>query len=58
MTDSGVYIELHALLIGAPQTILELIHQRNPNLSEKTMRTYNNEVAEFARRGFRSLGAA
>ncbi|TPX46825.1 H+-exporting ATPase [Synchytrium endobioticum] len=43
---------------GAPQTILELVVQRNPALPQDVSIKYEEEVAEFARRGFRSLGAA
>lgn len=43
---------------GAPATIIELVSEVDRNIPEETILKYNNKVAEFARRGFRSLGVA
>ena len=42
---------------GAPPTILRMVIEAGP-LPEETVRQYNEKVAEFANRGFRSLGIA
>lgn len=42
---------------GAPPSIMRMVLESNP-LTEETIRQYNEKVAEFASRGFRSLGVA
>ena len=42
---------------GAPPNILRMVIEAGP-LPEETVRQYNEKVAEFANRGFRSLGIA
>ena len=42
---------------GAPPAILRMVIEAGP-LPEETERQYNEKVAEFANRGFRSLGVA
>jgi H+-transporting ATPase len=42
---------------GAPPTIIKMVQQAN-EIPEDVARDYNEMVAEFARRGFRSLGVA
>ena len=42
---------------GAPSSIMKMVLEAGP-LSEETVNQYNENVAEFARRGFRSLGVA
>lgn len=42
---------------GAPPSIMRTVNEADP-LSEETVKQYNDQVAEFASRGFRSLGVA
>ena len=42
---------------GAPVIIMRMIHAADP-LSEEIIQEYNRKVAEFASRGFRSLGVS
>ncbi|KAJ3038183.1 plasma membrane H+-ATPase [Rhizophlyctis rosea] len=42
---------------GAPPAVLKMVEQDHP-IDRKILETYNAKVAEFASRGFRSLGAA
>ena len=42
---------------GAPATILKVVLEAN-GISDEIVTDYNDTVAEFARRGFRSLGVA
>ena len=42
---------------GAPPAVIRMVREAN-EISEKTQNDYNEKVAEFAGRGFRSLGVA
>ncbi|KAI9096409.1 hypothetical protein DFS34DRAFT_581250 [Phlyctochytrium arcticum] len=42
---------------GAPPAVLKFVEQDHP-IDPRVIREYNSKVAEFASRGFRSLGAA
>ncbi|KAI8916995.1 hypothetical protein DFJ77DRAFT_429319 [Powellomyces hirtus] len=42
---------------GAPPAVLKLVEQDHP-IDRAVLKAYNEKVAEFASRGFRSLGAA
>jgi H+-transporting ATPase len=43
---------------GAPATIMKLVSEVDGHIPEGTALEYNDKVAEFAGRGFRSLGVA
>ena len=49
--------ELICCVKGAPPSIMRMVLEAGP-LPEETIQEYNEKVAEFASRGFRSLGVA